>query len=248
LFSDHRVYACNAADHEKVDFAGFAITTAKNGEKVTVQINGVVDGFQNLSIGKKYYIQDIPGSVGIMPGTNVKIIAVAQDESKLQFFSEEEMSGITGEIRMWAAETPPNGWFICDGRTISRIQYVQLYSVVGTNYGEGDGSTTFNIPDLKGKVPVGKNSTDSDFNKLGNQGGEKKHKLTAEESGLPAHNHLLEGMDPGGTYRQYGAYYSNYDRSVTVNAITVKPNNAQDANFSHNNLQPYIVLNYIIKY
>jgi microcystin-dependent protein len=250
LFSDHRVYACNAADYKKVDFAGFAITTAKKGEKVTVQINGVVDGFEDLSIGKKYYIQDIPGTVSNLPGTNVKIIAVAQAESKLQFFSEEEMSGITGEIRMWAGETPPNGWFICDGRIISRIQYVQLYSVIGTNYGEGDGSTTFNIPDLKGKVPVGKKSTDTDFNKLGNQGGEKRHKLTADESGVPEHYHPIK------VRKRVGNNYSSSDvwgnsgggEYTSFNGVEVRTNTPQNASTAHNNLQPYIVLNYIIKY
>lgn len=68
-----------------------------------------------------------------------------------------------GAIQSYGGETAPAGWLICDGSTLSRTDYAELFAVIGTNFGEGDGETTFNIPDLRECVPVGagKNITKS---------------------------------------------------------------------------------------
>ena len=72
-----------------------------------------------------------------------------------------------GSISLFAGTTAPNGWLICDGSAVSRTTYANLFSVIGTTYGSGNGSTTFNIPNLKGKVPVGLDSSDTSFDTIG---------------------------------------------------------------------------------
>jgi microcystin-dependent protein len=69
----------------------------------------------------------------------------------------------------YAGETPPEGWLICDGSAISRSEYADLFGVLGETFGAGDGSTTFNLPDLADRIPVGKGSTKTS---LGAKGGD----------------------------------------------------------------------------
>lgn len=63
-----------------------------------------------------------------------------------------------GALTMYCNATPPSGWLICDGTAISRSTYSTLFTIISTTYGVGDGSTTFNLPDLRGRVPVGQGS------------------------------------------------------------------------------------------
>jgi microcystin-dependent protein len=94
----------------------------------------------------------------------------------------------TGAIIPYAASTPPSGWLLCDGSAISRTTYAALFNLLnadGLKYGIGDGSTTFNIPDLRGRIPVGKNA--ATFNALGLAGGEETHTLALGE--MPVHTH-----------------------------------------------------------
>lgn len=92
-----------------------------------------------------------------------------------------------GEITMWGTSTAPTGWLIADGSTISRSTYSALFAVLGTAYGAGDGSTTFVLPDLKGRVPVGRDASQTEFDTLGETGGTKTSALAV--ANLPAHNH-----------------------------------------------------------
>lgn len=101
-----------------------------------------------------------------------------------------QLAGVmpTGAIIPFATLTPPSGWLICDGSAISRTTYTALFNLLnadGLKYGTGDGSTTFNLPDLRGRIPVGKNTVT--FNALGNVGGEETHVVTASE--MPPHTH-----------------------------------------------------------
>lgn len=143
-----------------------------------------------------------------------------------------------GSITAYGKETAPANWLICDGSAVSRTSYADLFAVIGTKYGEGDGSTTFNLPNLKGKVPVGLDSSDTDFNTIGKTGGEKTHQLTINE--MPSHNHP-------GIFRytnQTGIYSRLY-----LGSDGTKLNNEGKAGGDqpHNNLQPYEVNNFIIK-
>ena len=100
----------------------------------------------------------------------------------------EVLSTPIGGVTQYAgATTPSANWAICDGSEISRATYETLFTRIGTSYGVGDGSTTFNLPNLKGKVLVGLDSTQTEFDALGETGGAKTHTLTSTE--IPGHTH-----------------------------------------------------------
>lgn len=158
-----------------------------------------------------------------------------------------------GAIWLWPGSTAPEGWLLCNGQAVSRTTYAGLFGVLGTAYGQGDGSTTFNVPDLTGRVPMGTNGTYP----LASKGGETAHTLSEAE--LPAVNGYLEfhniytgtnladvknafsGQKIDGKYRDGGSTQTGASSYVVVNLDF-----GQDA--AHNNMQPYLAQNYIIKY
>ena len=75
-----------------------------------------------------------------------------------------------GGIIAFDSDTIPSGWLLCDGRAVSRTEYAELFKVIGTKHGSGNGSTTFNLPNPKGRTLVGKDSSDTDFSELGKTG------------------------------------------------------------------------------
>jgi microcystin-dependent protein len=145
-----------------------------------------------------------------------------------------------GAIALWPMDTPPQGWLLCDGNAVSRSAYAELFGVIGMAYGSGDGSTTFNVPDLKGKVPVGKHVSQSEFNTLGLTGGERTHTLTTTEMPAHTHNNILGNGSGTITTAQISANLAHFGTS--------QASASAGGGGSHNNLQPYIVLNYIIRY
>lgn len=111
----------------------------------------------------------------------------------------------TGFVQMFAGSTAPSGWLMCDGSAVSRTDYPDLFASIGTNYGAGNGTTTFNLPNLKGKVVAGVDSTQTEFAALGTSGGEKAHKLVVSE--MPSHAHVQNAhghgvTDPGHNHSQ----------------------------------------------
>lgn len=181
--------------------------------------------------------------------TSNSTIHVTQEE-KTQW---NENSIVSGLVLMWPGSTPPDGWLLCNGQAVSRTTYSNLFSVLGTSYGQGDGSTTFNVPDLAGRVVVGVNGTYP----LAGNGGEATHTLSEAE--LPSVNGYLEfhniytgtnladvknafsGQKIDGKYRDGGSTQTGASSYVVVNLDF-----GQDA--AHNNMQPYLAQNYIIKY
>jgi microcystin-dependent protein len=94
----------------------------------------------------------------------------------------------SGVIFSYGGSSAPTGFLLCDGTAISRTTYSDLYAIIGTSYGVGDGSTTFNVPNLKGKIPVGYNSSDTSYDNLGETGGAKTYDLSHTHTG-PSHTH-----------------------------------------------------------
>ena len=92
---------------------------------------------------------------------------------------------IVGEVHLFGGSVAPAGFLICDGSAVSRTTYSELFSVIGTTFGAGDGSTTFNIPDISGRVIIG---TSLDYS-IGDVGGEETHVLSTQE--LPQHSHTI---------------------------------------------------------
>ena len=154
----------------------------------------------------------------------------------------------TGVVSMWAAAAAPTGWLLCDGTSYSTLTtYAALYAVIGTTYGTS-GANTFKVPDLRANVPVGYKAADGNFGTLGGVGGEATHTLSAAESGLPAHTHVEQSFS-GGSGGNPGLQPSAnaYVTSAQSLTITTAANSAAAASNAHNNLQPYITLNFIIK-
>lgn len=142
-----------------------------------------------------------------------------------------------GLVSSWSGppSTVPSGWLLCDGRAISRTQFPALYAAIGTTYGVGDGTTTFNIPDGKGRVVVGQDGAQVEFDVVGETGGAKTHTLTNAQ--LPAL------VDLGGF--QVGVA----NQALSAGGVGVYQRAASSAiggGQAHNNLQPYIVQNWII--
>jgi microcystin-dependent protein len=150
-----------------------------------------------------------------------------------------------GSVVEWDSDVVPTNWLLLDGQEVSREEYSELFEIYGTRYGEGDGITTFNLPNRCGKVAVGLDTEDSDFNTLGNTGGEKAHTLTVDE--MPSHNHKTPvAWDSGrGTSSAVsGEFQWLLHQQGNVYGITTTSTGGGQA---HNNLQPYIVVNFIVK-
>lgn len=179
----------------------------------------------------------------LVSGTNIKTI----NNNSILGSGNIDITGSSpiGSITMFAGSTAPSGYLICDGSAISRTTYSDLFTVLGTNYGTGDGSTTFNLPNLKGRTVVGLDSNDTAFDTLGETGGEKTHTLTVQE--MPSHSHSSSGGNFATTdVSSISAYGSGNATLYTLSRAT--NTNTTGEGQAHNNMPPYIVLNYIIKY
>jgi microcystin-dependent protein len=87
----------------------------------------------------------------------------------------------TGSVLMWTTPTPPTGWLVCDGSAVERVTYKQLFDTIGTTYGPGDGVLTFNLPDMRGRFPLGKANAGTG-SVLGGTGGTIDHTHTISGS------------------------------------------------------------------
>ena len=146
-----------------------------------------------------------------------------------------------GAIMPYGGNSDPAYWLICDGRTVSRTAYAELFAVIGTTYGTGDGSTTFNIPDLRGRVTVGHNTTYG----LGASGGEATHTLSVNE--MPSHTHSVGAGRGLVNANQVGTACTAASGTSLGFAYTSEIADTTGGSQSHNNMQPYLVTNYIIK-
>ena len=109
---------------------------------------------------------------------------------KAEVYHGDEIVNPIGIVKSYSGSNVPQGYLMADGREVSRSEYRELFEVIGTIYGAGDGSTTFNLPNLMERVVVGQ-SENENFNYLGKTGGEANHRLTQEE--LPSHTHTFTG-------------------------------------------------------
>jgi len=148
---------------------------------------------------------------------------------------------IPGIISMYGGVNSPTGYLFCNGSAVSRTIYSRLYSVIGTIYGAGNGTGTFNLPNLQGRVPVGLKSTEPLFSALGNTGGTGAHTLSIAE--MPAHTH-----DYNNQFSPVSVQTPITGTDVADNVNVGQTTTSTGGGLAHNNLQPYIVLNYIISF
>ncbi len=149
------------------------------------------------------------------------------------------MDSVSGSITMFGGDAAPTGYLLCDGSAVSRETYSDLFAVIAEKYGVGDGSTTFNLPDFRGNVPVGKDG--ATFTDLGDSGGEEDHALSVSE--MPAHTHA-RNFDTSST----GSAGYPYNGGDGEDATKLYNTGSAGGNEAHNNLQPYLTVNYIIKF
>lgn len=160
-----------------------------------------------------------------------------------------------GTVMPFAGTTAPSGTVFCFGQAISRATFPDLFAILSTTYGVGDGSTTFNVPDLRGRVVAGQDdmggssadrltgiSGGIDGDVLGNTGGEQAHTLTNAESA--AHTHV--GSANFATVGVAGATFGGSGVADKAQGDTVSTGSSGGGG-AHNNVQPTLILNYVIK-
>jgi microcystin-dependent protein len=173
-----------------------------------------------------------------------------------------------GVISQFAGATAPSGYLLCQGQTLSTTTYANLFSTIGYTYG-GTGSS-FLLPNLKGRIPVGQDTAQSEFNVLGETDGAKTVAIT--EAQMPSHTHVQNPHTHSLPTNQYtpsvysaspsspfgelnsgeGAVLSTFwafngSQGLRPMMPLTATNQNTGGNQAHNNLQPYIVVNYIIK-
>jgi microcystin-dependent protein len=171
----------------------------------------------------------------------------------------------TGAVVPFAGSAAPSNWLLCFGQAVSRTAFAALFATLGTVYGAGDGSTTFNLPDLRGRVVAGEDdmggtsanrltaqSGGLNGDTLGATGGAETHTLITAE--IPSHNHLGGLGDTVSDAYIYGASATGTPGSATTNVGTGAGaptfqglTSSTGGGGAHNNVQPTLILNYIIK-
>ena len=166
---------------------------------------------------------------------------------------------IPGVVQLFAGSSAPSGWLICNGQAVSRTTYAALFAVIGTTYGAGDGSTTFNIPNLVNKTVRGSNS-------LGKTGGADT--VTLSTAQMPAHSHgggSLSAASAGAhTHRVYHQWNGSSYTGLQCNSVGSNASVATSSAGEHTHTisgttgstgsgsavtitNPYVMLHYIIK-
>ena len=158
----------------------------------------------------------------------------------------QAMAGDTypiGTIAPYGGNDIPANWLLCNGQEVSRVVYSELFSKIGTLWGEGNGTTTFNVPNMSGYVPIGLDADDTNFDTVGKKYGEKTHTLTVDE--LASHSHGVSN----------DTYFAT-STSATATSVAFGPNASSGSKKqtasagkgeAHNNIQPSATFNYIIK-
>jgi len=147
------------------------LTDADNDTKIQVEESSDEDKIRFDVAGSEAMIIDAAGNVGIGTTTPAKVLHVDAQSDSVRLENLAGSGGLlgvdnfgniykttaspVGSVQMFAGSSAPSGWISCDGTAISRTTYAALFAIIGTTYGVGDGSTTFNLPDMQGRIPVG---------------------------------------------------------------------------------------------
>ncbi len=151
-----------------------------------------------------------------------------------------------GAVIAYGSSTAPEGWLSCIGQEVYRGDYPDLFAVIGTTYGAGNGTTTFNLPSLAGRVVVGQGTGSGlTARSMGATGGAETHTLTTGE--MPSHSHDVSNTVQKSGLNTPGSLDNGGNEIDTVSTVSTASTSEGDGG-AHNNMQPFAVLNYIIRY
>jgi len=236
---------------DKFAINGTAVTSTAaelnimDGATTTKDELNLLDG--DTSVGGSITVADADGVV-VNDGGTMKTIPA----SDIKTYTNANALVPAGGVIPFAGASAPTGFLLCDGSAISRSTYSTLFSAISTTYGTGDGSSTFNVPDLRGRVVAGQDDmggssanrlTDQtgglNGDTLGDTGGSETHTLSTAQ--MPAHTHTVAAQ------QQVGGDSTNRGGSGQLGAAATITSSSTGGDGAHNNVQPTIILNYIIK-
>jgi len=182
------------------------------------------------------------------------------DINVVRFYNGSNWVGMTpiGSLMPYAGTSVPNGWLLCSNVAVSRSTYADLFSVISTTYGAGDGTTTFNVPDLRGRVIAGLDNMGGTTasrltattitggaDAVGEVGGAETHTLTQGQGPLHTHSQIAFGVAPsaGGFPTANGFVVGGAGTDAQGGG---RGNGNSGNNEPHNNVQPTMTLNYLI--
>ena len=229
-----------------------------------LQVSATVSTFLNTTNNAGYAVFHAPNTATAFTGITIQNTGGGTSHPNVQPFvvtnyiikvSARAPQGLmaateaapVGTVAPYAGATAPNAdWLLCDGSAISRTTYADLFTIIGTTYGAGNGSTTFNLPDLRGRVPVGAGTGSGlSARTRGATGGEENHTLSIGE--MPSHNHSgaayvsINRAAPDGSIAYMGDLGGG---AQMTQAISI---NSTGGGAAHNTMQPFLVTNYIIR-
>lgn len=173
-------------------------------------------------------------------------LRLAQQQAQMQ------QADPIGRIEAFGGSTAPAGWLMCNGAAVSRTLYPRLFAVYGTTYGAGNGSTTFTLPNASGRVLVGRDASQIEFNQLGETGGAKTHTHPLSNNGhakiwmFNTSSNVRAILTP--ISPQWSPNHSvNVGASSTANANVGHAVELGGSTDAATTLPPYLVINYITR-
>ena len=224
----------------------------------TVIVNSILDDIRDLNL------LGLGTAATRNTGTGANQIVELDGSARLPAVDGSQLTGVvsvpTGAVMPYAGSSAPSGWLFCAGQAVSRTTFAALFAAVGTTYGAGDGSTTFNLPDLRGRAAVGKDDMGGTAASrittagsgiagatLGASGGAET--VTIVTAGMPSHAHdywtVKDGTGPPLTRAGAGNNANaNGVLNLASNGLAIE---ATGGGGAHQNMTPALILNYIIK-
>lgn len=194
--------------------------------------------------------------------TNDQIVSIANTKidgvitvAQMETIPITAITGLTGEIKMWPTVSAPTGYLLCNGAAVSRTTYASLFNIIGTTYGAGDNSTTFNLPDFRDRMPIGAGTSFP----VANTGGSKdaivvSHTHTASTTtNLTGRFHTILSGSPSGVFTSGGTYSGTGGDPQTNGRVDMNVNHAHTIGTTgdsgtNKNLPPYLGIYFIIRH
>jgi len=228
----------------KVRSKGSGALLLDGGSTGAVEINSVGTGDINLRRNSKVWGTATVTGATILDST-LQVTGFSSFNAASTFNSAVAFNDTfnllpAGLMMMSASADAMSGWLECNGQAVSRTTYAALFTAIGGTYGVGDGSTTFNVPNMSRRVPVGRGGSGSGTlgATLANTGGAETHTLITSE--MPAHTHTFQDPNAAGAAATSGGV-------SVVQGESTQNTSSTGGGGAHNNMQPSMVLIYMIK-